>query len=96
MTTPQQSTGLTTEEMIEHESNSDIKKVLQKRSNLYEVINISCELIAFLASKVDTTTFDQASHDQMKLLFTNYRIAHFKADPTLRDFLSTKIDKKYT
>lgn len=70
-------TELTTEEMIEHESNKDIKALLQKRSNLYETINISCELISFLASKIDTKTLDQASQDQMKLLLQRLRDSVF-------------------
>lgn len=81
-------TELTTEEMIEHESNKDIKALLQKRSNLYETINISCELISFLASKIDTKTLDQASQDQMKLLLQRLRDAHIKTDPAIEEKLT--------
>jgi hypothetical protein len=81
--------NLTTEEMIEHDSNKDIKLLLEKRSNLYNAINISCKLIAFLTSKINMDSFDQSDRDQMELLTKNFQQAHLKVDPTIQQLLTS-------
>jgi hypothetical protein len=86
-------TNLTTEEMIEHDSNKDIKTLVEKRSNLYKTINVSCKFITFLISKIDMNSLDQSEREQMDILWEDFRQAHLKVDPTLQQLLTLQTPK---
>lgn len=85
-------TNLTTEDMIEHDSNKDIKLLLEKRSNLNNAINVSCKLITFLANKVDINSFNQSERDEMAFLNEKFRQAYLKVDPSIQQLLTLPID----